>query len=138
MTDSIADYAELVQAKLKEAIIASTKVYASGNLEDDKNKIFELINGNFLTEDGAILKSKKKFENVFFLEREDSESYFGFDGSTSLFYLASISSEGAVIKNYQLLPGDKLMLQNVDLKSDLIELETLNSVRLQDQVFYRE
>lgn len=139
MTDSISDYAELVESKLKEAIIASTKVYASANLADNKSKIFGILAGNFISKEGARLMAELKFENVINLQMaEGVDSYFGFNPSKELFYLTRISNDGVLTTEYRLTPGNKLLLQNPARKGDFIEFETINTIRLGGMVFYRE
>lgn len=139
MTDSIADYAELVRVKLKEAIIASTKVYASPEVAGNKSKIFQIFDGNFQSEEGLKLSASAKFENVVNVRlQEGTENYFGFNPSSNLFYLTSVSNEGVVTKQYELVPGSILMLQNPMQKTDVIAFETLNTIRLNGTIFYRE
>ncbi len=138
MTDSIADYAESVQAKLKEAIIAATRVYASGSLEENKKKIFEIMEGSFTNEAGDEMQTTRKFENVISLSNNDSENYFVYTPSDQLFYLTSISNEGVVSKKYQLVSGDKIVLQNVEDGEDIISMETVNSFTFSGKLYYKK
>lgn len=139
MTDSIADYAELVQGKLKEVIIASTKVYASSDADENKRQVLNILQGNFKSDDGQQLRASKKFENVVIIQlQEGSEHYFGFNPSSNLFYFSQISNDGIVTKEYRMPPGNKLLLQNPDQKSDIIEFETINTVRINGTTYYRE
>lgn len=139
MTDSIADYAELVQSKFKEAIIASTKVYAVDNVEENKNKILNIMQGKFSSDNDEAITATKKYSNVISIDLgTESQNYFGFSPSDSLFYFSTISDQGSATKNYQLVQTEKLILRNVKDSSDFIEFTTLNSFRLEGKVYYRE
>jgi len=138
MTDSIPNFAESVQAKLKEAIIAVTKVYASGSLEENKNKIFEIMVGSYENDNGEEMQGTKKFDNVISLGGGTSENYFVFTPADKFFYLTSLSSEGVTFKKYQLIQDEKIVLQNIESTEDLITFETLNSFTFNNQLYYRK
>ncbi len=138
LIDSIADYAESVQAKLQEAIIASTRVYASENIQENKVKIFETMSGSFMNDEGDEIQTTPKFENVISLSSNDSENYFVYSPADNLFYLTSISNEGVMSKKYQLATGDRIILQNVENAEDVIGLETANSFTFSGKLFYRK
>ncbi len=138
MTDSIADYAETVQAKFKEAIIAATKVYASGNFSENKNKIFEVMEGSFTNDEGDDLQTVRKFENVISISNNDSENYFVYNPSDQLFYLTSISNEGVVSKKYRMGSGDKIALRNIENEEDVIVMETVNSFTFNGKLHYKK
>ena len=138
MTDSIADYAETVQAKLKEAIIAATKVYASGSLEENKRKMFEVMEGSFTNDDEDELETVRKFENVLSLSSNDSENYFVYTPSDQLFYLTSISNQGVVSKKYRLISDEKIILQNIENETETIAMETANSFAFNGKLYYKK
>ena len=139
MTDSIADYAELVQSKFKEAIIAATKVYASESIEENKKAIFNILKGSFVSKDGERIKIESVFENVISLNETPTEKvFFGFNDSSETFYITKISSEGSETKNYELQSGETILLQNKVDKGDVIVFETIHSFRLSGTNFYRE
>ncbi|MEP1097386.1 MAG: hypothetical protein ABJG78_19875 [Cyclobacteriaceae bacterium] len=138
MTDSIPDYAETVQAKLKEAIIAATKVYASGSLTENKNKIFEILEGSYTNDTGDEMQGTKRFDNVMSLGGGTSENYFVFTPADNLFYITTLSSEGVTFKKYQLVEGEKIVLQNIESEDDIITFETINSFTFNNQLYYRK
>ncbi len=139
LTDSIPEYADIVRSKLAEAIIASTKIYKVPGLEENKEKIFEILDGRFQTDGGEKLEATKRFENVVKMNfGDETEDFFGFDNSTNTFFVTTISLGSTRTNTYTLLPGNKLSLQNTEKKSDLIEFETVNSVRINGKVYYRE
>ncbi|MEQ9405786.1 MAG: hypothetical protein RIM99_19500 [Cyclobacteriaceae bacterium] len=139
LTDSIADYAELVEGKFKEAIIAATKVYADADVQTNRKTIFDLLNGNFVSQSGNKMKASRRFDNVISLEKSsESANYFGYDPARKLFYLTTISDSGTTTSYYELLSGEKLLLQNTLKARDVIEFETLNTFRMGDTIYYRE
>lgn len=138
MTDSIPDYAESMQKKLKEAIIAATKVYSTTSLEENKNKIFEGLTGTFTSESGDEMQGVKKFDNVISIGGESSENYFVFTPSENLFSLTSLSGDGIDIKKYQLVEDEKILLQNTKESEDIISFETINSFVFDNQLYYRK
>ena len=138
LTDSIPDYAETIQAKLQEAIIAATKVYSASTLEENKSKIFKILTGTFTSNDGDEMQGIKKFENVISLGSADTENYFVFTPSENLFSLTSLSNDGILVKKYQLLDNEKLVLQNIEESEDLISFETTNSFVFDNRLFFRK
>lgn len=139
MTDSIANYANLVKGKLAEAIVASTKVYASGNVIEDKNTILKIMEGTFSAKDGATFTGVKRYKNTLRLSfDEQSEQFFGYDLKERLFYLIKINNEGTKTAYYELVGGEKLILRNTSTPDDMITFETLNTVRLMDTQYYRQ
>ncbi len=138
MTDSIADYAETVQAKLKEAIIAATKVYASSSFLENKAKIFEVMEGSFTNAEGDDLQTARKFDNVLSISKNDSENYFVYTPADQLFYLTSISNNGVAIKKYRLNTDNRIILENLENEEDIISLETTNSFNFNGKLYYKK
>lgn len=139
LTDSIADYADLVKAKLREAIIASTKVYPTGDFSTDRNRIMDIMVGEFKDEEGNELIIKKEMTNVLTVKGNDSSfSHFGYDPNKDQYYYSTVSSEGIVVNYYNLINNFKLLLQNIDNKGDVIEFETFHSFRFGGKTYYRK
>ncbi|MEP5612255.1 MAG: hypothetical protein ABJP45_08395 [Cyclobacteriaceae bacterium] len=138
MTDSIPDFAESVRTKLKEAIIAATKVYASSSLIENKNKIFAILEGSYTNDLGDEMQGTKRFDNVVSLGGGTSENYFVYTPSDNLFYITSLSSQGVTFKKYRLIQNEKIVLQNIEIEDDLITFETINSFTFNGQLYYRK
>jgi hypothetical protein len=139
ISDSISVYANDVKAKMAEAIISITKIYASQNFEDNKQKILSILNGTFKSTEGKVIEAERKFEHVILLSiSEDSENYFGFLPNEDLFHVTSISDDGVESKRYQFGKGSKLILQNMDDPEDQIEFETSYSFKMYGNLYYRE
>lgn len=136
MADSIADQ---VKAKLAEAIIATTRIYASQNFEENKNKILQILTGTFKSTEGKVIQAVRKFEHVILLSiSETSENYFGFLPNENLFHVTSISDLGVESKRFQFASGNDLVLQNMDNPEELIEFETSYSFKMDGNLYFRE
>ena len=139
MTDSIADYPQLVKAKLTEAIISSTTAYQSSSLEETKKNIFKILDGNFFTDNNQKVQLKKRFPNVVDIAgTKETEFFFGWDTVTGKFFKTEISADGIVTGYYELTEGNKLLLQNINQKDDWIELDTYHSFTMNGKKYYRE
>ena len=137
LNDSLANYAEVVKAKLTEAIVSSTKVYATNQTENFEN-IFALLGGKFRNEAGEKWVGKQLFPNTLkIISNDDVQTFFGYDHSIKQFYLTSIKNEGVKTIYYELVDGNKLHLTEVDGTSNIL-IETLNSFKMDGISYFRE
>ncbi len=137
--NSITDYHELIKENLIKAIESSTKVYHSEDDIESKTQIFNMLPGNFKSDEGQSLSNSVHYANLIALAiEEDADNYFGFQEKTGFYFLLRLSGNGVVIKNYRLITADKITLQNVEDSNDLITIETLNSFRMNGDTYHRE
>ncbi len=129
LNDSTANYAEVVKSKLTEAIVSSTKVYASNNIEESIRKVFQILTGNFKNENDEEWQAEMVFQNTLRINSKvDREIFFGYDMNKKQFYITTISNEGVRIIFYELAESDKLHLIGIDNSSNII-IETSNSFK---------
>lgn len=138
MIDSISDYAEIVKNKFQEAIIAATKVYATNNFIQNKQRMIKIMTGSFMSEDGMEMESSKRFDNVLSISITDSENYLVFNPSDNLFYLTNISNNGVSFETFSMVENEKILLQNTKNPDDIISIETENSFMFRGKLFYKK
>lgn len=136
MLDSISDYAETVQLKFREAIIAATKVYATEDFESNKSKLFEILDGSFESEDGSSLQIVRRFDNVLAIKEENSDNFLYFNPSNNQFEFTSVTSDGVASSNYQLIDEERITLKNTQ-SEDTITIETISSFWFAGRLYYR-
>lgn len=137
LNDSIADYAQVVKSKLTEAIISSTKVYASSYDENIK-KFFNTLSGSFKNEKGETWESEQIFPNTLKITTDPSKrEFFGYDSKKKLFYHTSISNEELNTIYYKPGEGYKLLVTEIDGSSSII-IETQNSFKINGVDYFRQ
>lgn len=137
LTDSLANYPELVQEKLNQAIIAATRTYP--NEAENKAIIMETLEGKFVSEDGTKdWVSEKVFMNVLKIASEHSMVFFGYEEANDRFFLNRINESGASIEYFTIQEDSKLILQNTSDDNNTIYFETKNSFQLNGDWYYRQ
>ncbi len=138
LTDTLVNYPELVKEKLYEAVISTTMVYSS-NPDSDKEAIMRIMEGNFKSEkDQSEWISTSIFGNTLRMEGKNKVSFFGYDENKMLFYLNTISAEGATIDYFKIKDDIHLLLENTENPENIIFIETKNSFRLNEDWYFRQ
>lgn len=134
--DSLPNKSELVKKKFYEAIIASTRVYAS-TLEDVKTILTEMLSGKFVSSDERVWKVYEKYEGVFVLETDKEHYTLGHDSTKGVFYLTKQSAEEISIQYFKLRQGNEAALEEQS-GTGLIFIDTKNSFVLDEIHFARQ
>ena len=137
LNDSLANYADIVKSKLSEAIIASTKVYAS-EAEEDIKSVFEILSGNFIGEEDIEWTAEILYPNTLkIVSNLSAQVFFGYEASKKLFYETIISNKGVQTIHYELSMNNKLQLTEVEGTSSII-IETTNSFKKDGVNYFRQ
>lgn len=137
LNDSISNYAEIVKQKLEQAILASTRVYPSGNNAKDIEMIFNVLPGSFIAENGQQWITKQVKPNVLKIERgNEAIEYFGFDEEKGQLYLSDITSTGIQTQFFTLQNQESIVLKHGE--SRLFEFHTLHSFSFNGIRFFRQ
>ena len=136
LNDSLANYAEIVKQKFEEAIMASTRIYPSGD-DADRDQIFSILNGSFETAEGQQWKASEAKKNVLKIETgDDPIQYFGFDERKKQFYLLEIGDSGFDYIYFQL--NNESILSLSSDSTAIFQFSTLNSFKYKGQEFHRK
>ena len=137
LTDSLANYPELVKEKLNQAIISATKIYP--NDAENLTIIMETLEGSFFSEDtNEKWVSEKALPNALKIANESSIQFFGYEEAKNQFFLNTIDEEGASIAYYKIKEDAKLILENVTDPESTIFFETKNSFQMNGTWYYRQ
>ncbi|WP_425392569.1 hypothetical protein [Ekhidna sp.] len=137
ITDSIANYAEIVKTKFEEAIWASTQIYPT-DYEHDIDRIITVLTGSFQTEEGAIWNADLVRPHVLKLDRGNGDiEYFGYDNNDHRFYLITITAQGVVEQHFTLENGPLLILSGED-NSVVFEITNQNAFKFLNRMFFRQ
>ena len=136
LTDSLANYPELVKEKLYQAVIASTKVYP--NEGSNKEQILEILEGKFKSEEtNQLWVSDQLYPNVLKIESENSMMFFGYDEQRDQYFLNTINQLGVEVFYFQLVKDLKLILENTEKPESKILFATKHSFCINGEWFYR-
>ncbi|GAB4253372.1 MAG: hypothetical protein Tsb0034_31670 [Ekhidna sp.] len=135
--DSLSNYPELVKVKLFEAIIAATKVYSS-NSAANKSTIFNILKGQYRTDDGGIWACEERFPGVLRFKSDYEEKFIGYDNLTGQYFINTVSSNGAWLQYFKEKQDQRLILEDVSDPNKLLIFETRNSFVMDGKRFYRE
>lgn len=137
LTDTLANYPELVKEKLYDAVVAATKIYPV-DLEGNKTLIMETLKGEYASENGEQWVTEELYPGILEIHSEEKERFFGFDKQKNEFFLTEISPEGTVTHFLKVSHGVKLIIEAEDDPDFHIEFETFNSFRLNGVWYYRQ
>lgn len=136
LNDSLMNYAEVVKEKFEQAIVASTRVYSSG---DDSNieTIFSILTGNYETADGFKWESDQVQEKVLKIETSDDViQYFGLDEDKKQLYLLKITTSGFNYEYFNINNDNELSLLSDSTR--IFKFNTLNSFTYHGKEFFRK
>lgn len=137
LNDTLNNYAQVVKEKFEEAILASTRIYPTGD-ERDIETIFSVLTGSFQSLEGKEWKSELVQPNLLKIDLGTSGpiTYFGFDQSKKQCYILKISSEGFIPIFLEIDADQKLSLYSDGNKT--FQLLTMNSFIYEGQEFVRQ
>ncbi|WP_420318036.1 hypothetical protein [Ekhidna sp.] len=137
ITDSIANYAEIVKVKFEEAIWATTQIYPS-DYEHDIDRIISVLTGSFQTKEGAIWKTELVRPHVLKLDRGNGNiEYFGYDNNDHRFYLITITAQGIVEQHFT-LENDELLILSGEDNPAVFEITNQNAFKFLNRLFFRQ
>ena len=136
LNDSISNYAEIVKQKFEQAILASTRIYPSGGIED-VDTIFSVLSGTFLSDDNQSWNIQQLKPNVLKIDRGNGGiEYLGFDKEREQFYFLDITTDGFKTQYYN-ISTDATLTLNADGVA-VFTFHTLHSFSFKGKRFFRQ
>lgn len=136
LEDSISNFAEIVKEKFEEAILASSRLYPTGDKSDIEN-IFSCLAGEFTSQNDENWTANLAKPSILKIENmEDIIQYLGYNNLKEQFYLLEITSSGPKTHYFKLNRNDELSLQADS--TEVFTFHTLNAFTFKGQTYFRK